>query len=37
MRDAPALERLAQRAGDMLLADQLAEALGTPFASQNQM
>src|SRR5262245_7186696 len=37
MRDAAAFQRLAQRASDVLLADQLGKAVGTPFASQDQM
>src|SRR5262249_15561520 len=37
MRDAAALERLAQRASDVFLPNQFGEAVGAPFASQDQM
>ena len=37
VRDTAALQGLAERAGDVLLADQLGEALGAPFARQHQM
>ena len=37
MRDSAALQRLGQGSGDMLLADQLAEAFRTPFASEHEM
>ena len=37
MRDPSALQGLAERARDVLLADQFGEALGAPFARQHQM
>jgi hypothetical protein len=37
VRDAAAPERFAERAGRVLLADQLREALGPPFAREYQM
>ena len=37
VRDPAGLERLDQRAGHMLLADQVIEALGAPFAREDQM
>ena len=37
MRDPAALQGLAERASDVLLADQFGEAIGAPFARQHQM
>ena len=37
VRDPAALQGLAERASDVLLADQLGEALGAPFARQHQV
>jgi hypothetical protein len=37
VRDSAALERLAERAGHVLLADQFREALGPPFAREYEM
>ena len=37
MRDASALERLDQCVGDVLLTDQLGEALGAPLAGEHQV
>src|SRR6202167_4140212 len=37
VRDPATLQCLPERAGDVLLADQLGEALGAPFARQHQV
>ena len=37
VRDASALERLREGAGDVLLTDQLVEAFRTPFAGEDEV